>query len=267
MCSSCCCYFLKELLFATTHGTKEASCQCDLSLTSTSTDNTKTDEFCDEHEAVAEAAAAEAETVEATEAPLEESHTPVTESAMWAMDTLPPVELPETTIATNQTDTSIKVEIDHAAAMVAHSPRSASERSNSSSSPGMNESNTTALGDEGEVEVIEIASASAPMDNIGKQRSKSNKMFTCPHPKCKIRLRFSPMIKHVRKHAGEKPYICTLQDCGKEFTHIRDFLMHYRCHLNYRQYDCDICKHKFVYHKSYLTHMFRFHPSIVQNPS
>ncbi len=61
---------------------------------------------------------------------------------------------------------------------------------------------------------------------------------------CILFYRQDKLKVHMRKHTGEKPYLCT--QCGAAFAHNYDLKNHMRVHTGLRPYQCSSCFKTFV---------------------
>ncbi|XP_011822851.1 PREDICTED: zinc finger and BTB domain-containing protein 7A [Mandrillus leucophaeus] len=83
--------------------------------------------------------------------------------------------------------------------------------------------------------------AARPCGSLGGDRG-SPAPLTVPAP-CPVH-RQDKLKVHMRKHTGEKPYLC--QQCGAAFAHNYDLKNHMRVHTGLRPYQCDSCCKTFV---------------------
>jgi len=64
------------------------------------------------------------------------------------------------------------------------------------------------------------------------------------------------LVKHTRKHTGEKPYDCTL--CPKTFAHLDYLIKHTRTHTGEKPFQCTQCEKAFASNQNLTAHM-KFH--------
>jgi len=79
--------------------------------------------------------------------------------------------------------------------------------------------------------------------NISK--SSKYKRHKCPH--CEYSTDHSTNFKrHIRIHTGEKPFVCSFENCGKRFAQKGDLNGHIRRHIGDKRFKCCICDKSFV---------------------
>lgn len=70
--------------------------------------------------------------------------------------------------------------------------------------------------------------------------------FQCSFGQCqKVYAKAAHLRSHIRRHLGDKPYICTWENCLWRFNRSDELARHKRSHSGHKPYGCDYCPKRF----------------------